>query len=268
MTGPEGTARTHAKKRLAMVVAGSIAGVAAGLAAVYGIGTLKRNAADAACAPAVELAQRLAPLARGEVAAFTVAERSLRVPDLAFRLLNLWATWCVPCRKEMPALDALEGKLGGPAFEVVAVNIDTRDPGKPRAWLKEIGVGRLGYYADPSAKVFQDLKTMGRAAGMPTTLLVDPSGCEIGTMAGPAEWNSADGMKLVSAATRSAPPSACRYLSRISFAGGCPGACGIGFPGSSGGGLAGRRPKYFTRIGMAFVESTSPATATAMLEGT
>ena len=61
MTGPEGTARPHAKKRLAMVVAGGIAGVAAGLAAVYGIGTLKRNAADAACAPAVELAQRLAP---------------------------------------------------------------------------------------------------------------------------------------------------------------------------------------------------------------
>ena len=217
MTGPEGTARTHAKKRLAMVVAGGIAGVAAGLAAVYGIGTLKRNAADAACAPAVELAQRLAPLARGEVAAFTVAEQSLRVPDLAFRdaqgsehrlaewrgrtvLLNLWATWCVPCRKEMPALDAIEGKLGGPAFEVVAVNIDTRDPEKPRTWLKEVGVGRLGYYADPSAKVFQDLKTVGRAAGMPTTLLVDPSGCEIDTMAGPAEWASGDAVKLLTAA--------------------------------------------------------------------
>ena len=81
-------------------------------------------------------------------------------------LLNLWATWCVPCRKEMPALEALELKLGGPAFEVVAVNIDTRDPGKPRAWLKEVGIGRLGYYSDPSARVFQDLKIAGRAAGM------------------------------------------------------------------------------------------------------
>jgi thiol-disulfide isomerase/thioredoxin len=178
---------------------------------------LKRNAADEACAGAVDLAQRLAPLARGEVAAFTVADPPLRLPDLAFRdaggrehrladwrgrtvLLNLWATWCVPCRKEMPALDALEGKLGGPAFEVVAVNIDTRDPDKPRAWLKDVGVGRLGYYADPSAKVFQDLKTVGRAAGMPTTLLVDPAGCEIGTIAGPAEWASEDAVKLVTAA--------------------------------------------------------------------
>jgi thiol-disulfide isomerase/thioredoxin len=219
MTGPEEAARTHAKKRLAMVVAGGIGGIAVGLAAVYGIGTMERNAADAACAPAVALAQRLAPLARGEVAAFAVAERSLRLPDLAFRdaagtarqladwrgrtvLLNLWATWCVPCRKEMPALDALEGKLGGPTFEVVAVNIDTRDPDKPRAWLKEVGIGRLAYYADPSAKVFQDLKVVGRAAGMPTTLLVDPAGCEIGTVAGPAEWASEDAVKLVTAALK------------------------------------------------------------------
>jgi hypothetical protein len=100
----------------------------------------------------------------------------------------------------MPALDALEGKLGGPAFEVVAVNIDTRNADKPRVWLNEVGVGRLGYYADPSAKIFQDLKTMGRAAGMPTTLLVDPAGCEIGTIFGPAEWASEDAVKLVTAA--------------------------------------------------------------------
>ena len=217
MTAPEIAARSHARRRLAKAVVGGIAGVGVALAAVYGIGALKRNAADTACAGAAHLAERLAPLARGEVAAFTVADGSQRLPDLAFRdasgterhlgdwrgrtvLLNLWATWCVPCRKEMPALDALEGKLGGPAFEVVAVNIDTRDADKPRAWLKEIGVGRLGYYADPSAKVFQDLKMLGRATGMPTTVLVDPSGCEIGTIFGPAEWASEDAVKLVTAA--------------------------------------------------------------------
>jgi thiol-disulfide isomerase/thioredoxin len=159
----------------------------------------------------------LAPLARGELAAFAVAEQALALPDLAFRdasagerhlsqwrgrtvLLNLWATWCVPCRREMPALNALEQKLGGPRFEVVAINIDTRDSNKPRAWLRDVGVDKLGYYADPSAKVFQDLKIIGRAAGMPTTLLVDPAGCEIGTIAGPAEWASADGVELVTAA--------------------------------------------------------------------
>jgi hypothetical protein len=102
----------------------------------------------------------------------------------------------------MPALETLEGKLGGPSFEVVAVNIDTRDPAKPRAWLKEAGISRLAYYADPSAKLFQDLKIIGRAPGMPTTLLVDPAGCEIGTVAGPAEWASDDAVKLVSAALK------------------------------------------------------------------
>jgi hypothetical protein len=83
---------------------------------------------------------------------------------------------------------------------VVAINIDTRDPGKPRAWLRDAGVDKLAYYADPSAKVFQDLKIIGRAAGMPTTLLVDAAGCEIGTIAGPAEWASIDAVKLVTAA--------------------------------------------------------------------
>ena len=73
-------------------------------------------------------------------------------------LLNLWATWCVPCRKEMPALDALQQRLGGPDFEVVAVNIDTRDPDKPKAFLKEVGITKLAYYADPTAKTFQDLE--------------------------------------------------------------------------------------------------------------
>jgi thiol-disulfide isomerase/thioredoxin len=146
-----------------------------------------------------------------------IAESPLRMPDVGFRdrvgaerrlsdwrgrtvLLNLWATWCIPCRKEMPALDALEGTLGGERFEVVAVNIDTRESDKPRAWLQEVGVNRLAYYADPSAKVFQDLKLVGRALGLPTTVLVDPAGCEIGTAAGPAEWASEDGLKLVRAA--------------------------------------------------------------------
>ena len=68
----------------------------------------------------------------------------------------------------------MQGKLGGPDFEVVAVNIDTRDPDKPKAWLKDVGINKLAYYADSNAKVFQDLKAIGKAFGMPTTLIVDP----------------------------------------------------------------------------------------------
>ena len=163
------------------------------------------------------LAKKVAPFARGEVAAVNVAKSPLKIPDLAFQdaagkkltlasfrgrtvLLNLWATWCVPCRKEMPTLDALEGELGGPRFQVVAVNIDTRNPGRPKKFLKDIGVSKLAFYADPSAKAFQDLKAIGRAFGMPTTLLVDPHGCEIGSIAGPAEWASKDAVELIKAA--------------------------------------------------------------------
>jgi thiol-disulfide isomerase/thioredoxin len=172
---------------------------------------------QAECRPAVETAKRLAPLARGEVAAVAAANPPKLLPALAFKdasgahktlpewrgrivLLNLWATWCVPCRKEMPALDALQGKLGGPDFEVVAINIDTRDPEKPKAWLKEVGVVKLAYYADNTSKVFQDLREIGKAFGMPTTLLVDRAGCELASLAGPAEWASEDALKLIAAA--------------------------------------------------------------------
>ncbi len=207
-----------AKRRFSLVLIGGIAGLAVGLAAVYGIATLTGNAGgDKACQPAVALAQKIAPLARGEVAAVNVAKSPLRLPDLAFQdaagkpvkltdfhgrtvLLNLWATWCVPCRKEMPTLDALEGKLGGPDFQVVAVNIDTRDPDKPKRFLQQLKISKLAYYADPQAKTFQDLKSIGRAFGLPTTVLVDPHGCEIGSIAGPAEWSSNDAVKLIQAA--------------------------------------------------------------------
>jgi thiol-disulfide isomerase/thioredoxin len=220
MTESNRSPRSHAKKRLALIVAGGVAGVTVGLAAIYGITALARNAGDdGACRPAVALAKQIAPQIKGEVAALTVAQKPLQVPDLAFRdadgrernlaewrgrtvLLNLWATWCVPCRKEMPALDALQAKLGGEKFQVVAVNIDTRDADKPKAWLKEAGIGGLGYYADTSAKVFQDLKAVGRAFGMPTTVLVDPEGCEIASLAGPAEWASDDAIRVIEAALR------------------------------------------------------------------
>jgi thiol-disulfide isomerase/thioredoxin len=212
------TAPKPTGKRFALIALGGVVGLVVGLAGVYGIGRLRGNAAaDPACKAAVETAARMAPLARGEVAAVAVERSPKTLPMLAFKdaqgaeksladwrgrtvLLNLWATWCVPCRKEMPALDALERKLGGQDFEVVSVNIDTRDADRPRQWLNSVGIKTLAYYADSNAKVFQDLKVIGKAFGMPTTLIVDPHGCELASLAGPAEWASGDAVKLVSAA--------------------------------------------------------------------
>jgi len=208
-------------RRLPVAIGTVVAAALIGLGGYYALGLKRGPAGDAACTAAVDVAKRIAPLAHGEVAALTVASAPLRLPDLAFEdaegkprklsdwrgktvLLNLWATWCVPCRKEMPALDELQGKLGGKDFEVVAVNIDTRDPEKPKSFLKEAKLTRLGFFSDQKAKVFQDLKAIGRALGMPTSVLVDAQGCEIGTIAGPAEWASDDAVKLIKAAVKPA----------------------------------------------------------------
>jgi thiol-disulfide isomerase/thioredoxin len=214
--------RPAATRRIPLAIGAVLIGAVIGFAGVYGIGGLKRDAGgDSACRPAVDLARKLAPLAHGEVAALTMATVPLRLPDLAFEdadgkpkklsdwrgrtvLVNLWATWCVPCRKEMPALESLQTRLGGADFEVVAINIDTRDPEKPKNFLKGANLTRLGYFSDQKAKVFQDLKAIGRAVGMPTSVLVDGQGCEIATIAGPAEWASDDAVKLITAAMK--PP--------------------------------------------------------------
>jgi len=218
--------RPAATRRIPLAIGAVVIGAALGFGGIYGFGALKQTpSGDPACRGAVDLARKLAPLAQGEVAALTMATAPLRLPDLAFAdeggvpkklsdwrgktlLVNLWATWCVPCRKEMPALDALQTKLGGASFEVVAINIDTRDPDKPKAFLKEANLTRLGYFNDQKAKVFQDLKAVGRALGMPTSVLVDGQGCEIATIAGPAEWGSDDAIKLVKAAL---PPAAAGF---------------------------------------------------------
>jgi thiol-disulfide isomerase/thioredoxin len=210
--------RPAATRRIPIAIAAVVIGAAIGFVGVYGIGGFRHNATgDPACRGAVDLAQKIAPLAHGEVAALTMATAPLRLPDLAFEdadgkprklsdwrgrtvLVNLWATWCVPCRKEMPALEGLQTRLGGENFEVIAINIDTRDPQKPKNFLRDANLTRLGYFSDEKAKVFQDLKAIGRALGMPTSVLVDAQGCEIATIAGPADWDSDDAVKLIKAA--------------------------------------------------------------------
>ncbi|MGL4813582.1 MAG: TlpA family protein disulfide reductase, partial [Beijerinckiaceae bacterium] len=105
-----------------------------------------------------------------------------------------------PCKKEMPALDALQAQLGSADFEVVAVNIDTRNAERAPQFLDDIGVKNLVRYTDNSVKIFDDLKAKGKAFGMPTTILIDGNGCELANLAGPAEWASADAIALVKAA--------------------------------------------------------------------
>lgn len=101
-------------------------------------------------------------------------------------LLNLWATWCAPCREEMPTLDSLQARLGGEQFEVVALSIDHAGRAAVEEFYREIGIKHLQMYIDPSTLA---TSTLG-IEGLPTTLLIDHEGREIGRLVGATEWDS------------------------------------------------------------------------------
>jgi thiol-disulfide isomerase/thioredoxin len=115
-------------------------------------------------------------------------------------LLNIWASWCTPCRKEMPALDRLQANLGGPDFEVIALSVDHNGVSAVKAFYLQTGIGYLHTYVDESG---QAMSALGVAA-IPTTLLIDPSGNEIGKKIGPAEWDSPELVKLIKALRKTA----------------------------------------------------------------
>lgn len=151
--------------------------------------------------------------AKGHMAAFLVKADRPSVPDFAFKdaagsevslrkwqgrvvLLNLWATWCAPCRKEMPTLNDVQKQLGSKDFEVVALSVDRKGLEASAAFLKETGAHALGLYIDETTTSLNLLQ----ALGLPVTLLIDRRGREIGRLLGPAEWNSAEAIALMKAA--------------------------------------------------------------------
>ncbi len=118
-------------------------------------------------------------------------------------LFNLWATWCAPCRVEMPSLAALHAEKADEDFAVVAVSVDNRDANRPEDFLAETGASALDYHREPTMTLFNSLKQAGLAAGMPTTLLIAPDGCAAGVLGGAADWHSADAAALIDAAVAS-----------------------------------------------------------------
>lgn len=205
-----------------------LAGAVAGAVAVYvrenhlgnapaPAAVAENDQADVACAAKADAAKKIAASATGQVAALLPADPPQSLKALAFDgpdgkpmtladhsgktlLVNLWATWCAPCRAEMPALDTLQKEMGGDRFEVVAVNVDTGDATKPKKFLEETGVKNLALYREPTLTLFDTVKKRGLALGLPVTMLVDGEGCLLGHMNGPAEWSSPDAKRLVDAA--------------------------------------------------------------------
>jgi thiol-disulfide isomerase/thioredoxin len=127
----------------------------------------------------------------------------MTVADLAGKklLINFWASWCVPCREEMPALDAIASKYNSEDFVVLPINLDMGEGGQEKAqkFLDEGQFANLPLYADSSFAAFERLKREAVAIGLPATLLVDAEGCELAVLQGPAEWDSPDGHNVIKA---------------------------------------------------------------------
>lgn len=151
-------------------------------------------------------------LSKGHMAAFVFKKAPEPLPELTFVdgtgaertledwrgrvvLLNLWATWCAPCRKEMPALERLQQALGSDKFQVLALSVDRGGAEASKKFLDQIDVEALDLFVDPTGRATSQLK----AVGLPTTLLIDAQGREIGRLTGPAEWDSEDAKRLIQA---------------------------------------------------------------------
>ncbi len=115
--------------------------------------------------------------------------RNIAAPNGKLRLINLWATWCPPCREEMASLDRLQDVLGADDFEVVAISVDDGDaPGKVNAFFARNDISHLtAYFADKSR-----LARAYEVWGIPTTIVLDGAGREIARLVGPAQWDSVD----------------------------------------------------------------------------
>ena len=142
--------------------------------------------------------KKKAPEPLPEITFNDAAGKTLSLADFKGRtiLLNLWATWCAPCREEMPSLDRLQKALGSDKFEVVALSLDRKGAEAAKKFLDEVKASNLKLYIDSTAKQGTAL----RAIGMPTTILIDKEGRELGRLTGPAEWDSEDAKELIKAA--------------------------------------------------------------------
>ena len=201
-----GWRRPVSRLALVAVILGSIIMVSPLVPALHNL--------DTACKPGDALRQQIDRASTGEMAAFRSAAtgfdaRGLRFIDTSDRqvtiadfsgkvlLVNLWATWCAPCRHEMPTLDALAADMNSDSFAVVTINLDTGPPDRAAAFLDEIAARNLPLFRDPHMAVFNDLRARGRVFGLPATFLIDARGCEIGILNGPADWASSDARALI-----------------------------------------------------------------------
>jgi thiol-disulfide isomerase/thioredoxin len=170
-----------------------LAVVVLGIAGIYATWTHTRNTATtqetADASGAIGTLSRVnPPVAAPDLTVVDAAGAQHSLKDFTGKviLVNFWATWCPPCRKEMPSLDRLQARLGGPDFAVVPISLDRGGMDKVQSFLKENGIRNLTPYLDPDAK---SMALFG-FPGLPTSILIDADGKEVARLIGGAEWDS------------------------------------------------------------------------------
>lgn len=120
---------------------------------------------------------------------------SLTLQDLSGQnlLVNFWATWCIPCREEMPELDALQAARGNDDFKVVIISVDRGGVEASRKFLNDIGIKNLDLYYDEKGVLARKMKSIG----YPSTVLVTKDSEQFGILTGPAHWNSGSAHSLI-----------------------------------------------------------------------
>ncbi|MEX1073787.1 MAG: TlpA disulfide reductase family protein [Burkholderiales bacterium] len=178
--------------RIALTALGAAALVAGGTGTYLSL----QRGEGAAAETAFVLRMHASPRPLPEIAFADGAGKPKTLADFRGKivLLNVWATWCPPCREEMPSLDRLQKALGGPRFEVVALSIDAEGAPAVQRFYKEIGIASLAIYVDPAMRAAGQLGTLG----VPTTLLIDAQGRELGRHAGPAQWDDPEALRVIS----------------------------------------------------------------------
>jgi len=210
MTDPRPTTGPKLRPRRVLVLAAASAAVA--LAITLWIGNPTGPKATE-CPPQVERAALIDAAAVGMLAALNGTGTGRSYADISFNdadgkahtiadfkgkklLVNFWASWCIPCRAEMPALDAIAAKFNSDQFMVLPLNTGDPQIEKGKAFLAD-GLPNLPFFENFG--LFKTLQQMGVITGLPGTVLLDENGCELGNLPGPAEWNSPDGENVVKA---------------------------------------------------------------------
>ncbi len=132
-----------------------------------------------------------------EVPFETIGGESMSLADYAGKVvvLNFWATWCAPCRKEMPTLSNLQAELGGDDFAVVTIATGRNPPQAMQAFFDEIGIDNLPLHRDPRQALARNLGVLG----LPVTLILDREGREIARLQGDADWDTDSALAIVRA---------------------------------------------------------------------